>query len=98
MSKWSNAIYHRQNGQYYKYIIKQQGPEILAGDTEEALERECPEFHDHFFKRDGIWYVQSKSNKKKVFQEKLRPGVEGFKQHEAGEYLDELLRELKRRG
>jgi len=94
MSNWSRAIYHRQNNRYYKYQETQQGPDILDGNSEKALEKGNPAFHDHFFKRNGVWYVQSKINNEHLFKE-LKPGVKGVEQIEAGEYLDALLKELK---
>jgi hypothetical protein len=97
MSSWSKAIYHRQNGQYYKYTEKRQGPDILDARTAEALEDGSSEFHDHFFKRDGVWYVQSKIDGRHLFEEK-NPGGRGIEQISSGEYLDALLGELKRLG
>jgi len=95
MSNWSRAIYHHQNNRYYKFADKQEGSEILDANSEKALEKGSPEFHDHFFKRRGIWYVQSKINGKHLFED-LKPGVQGVAQVEAGEYLDALLKELKK--
>jgi len=97
MSSWSQTIYHRQKGRYYKYKDSWNGPDILDAHTENALERGSSDFHDHFFKRDGTWYVQSKVDGRHLFEE-LRPGVKGVNQVEAGEYLDYLFRELKRLG
>lgn len=53
MSGWPQAIYHRQNGCYYKYKDSWNGPDILDADTEDALESRSCDLHDHFFKRDG---------------------------------------------
>jgi hypothetical protein len=97
MSSYSSAIYHRQNGRYYKYMDSRNGPDILDADTEDALERGSRDFHDHFFKRDGVWYVQSKIEGRHLFEE-LRPGIRGVNQVEAGEYLDHLFQELQRLG
>jgi hypothetical protein len=97
MSGWSQAIYHRQNGRYYKYKDSWNGPDILDADTEDALEKGSRDFHDHFFKRNEVWYVQSKIDGSHLFEE-LSPGIRGVNQVEAGEYLDYLFQELKRLG
>lgn len=97
MAGWSQAIYHRQNGRYYKYQDTCKGLDILDADNADALEKGSRDFHDHFFKRDGTWYVQSKIDGSHLFEE-LRPGVSGVNQVEAGEYLDYLFQELQRLG
>jgi hypothetical protein len=69
----------------------------LDADTEDALEKGSRDFHDHFFKRNEVWYVQSKIDGSHLFEE-LSPGIRGVNQVEAGEYLDYLFQELKRLG
>lgn len=97
MSRWSSAIYYRPNGRYYKYKASADRPGILEAGTAEALEKNSREFHDHYFKVDGVWYVQSSVNAEHLFTD-LKPGVQGVEQAEAGEYLDALLRELQQSG
>jgi hypothetical protein len=97
VSSWSRAIYHSHHEQYYKYCETWKGPDILVADSESALEKGSREFHDHLFKRNGNWYSQVKIDGRHLFEE-LSPGVYGVTQEDSAEFLDVLLRELKRLG
>lgn len=41
---WSQTIYHRQNGRYYKYKNSWNGLDILDANTENALEKGSTDF------------------------------------------------------
>jgi hypothetical protein len=95
MAQYSKSIYYQ--GRYYKYASEASTLHILDAETSEALERNSNEFHDHFFKKNNIWYVQSKIDGRHLFEE-LAPGIRGVHQVEAGEYLDYLFKDLERLG
>lgn len=67
MAGWSRAIYHRQNERYYKYKESGSNKDILDADTAEALEIGSREYHDHHFKKNDAWYVQTKVENKHLF-------------------------------
>ncbi|SKB16154.1 hypothetical protein PL11201_80464 [Planktothrix sp. PCC 11201] len=95
MAAWSRAIYHRQNGRYYKYKESGSNKGILDADSADALEKGNPKYHDHFFKRSGTWYVQTKVENRHLFEE-ISPNISGVEQVSSGEYLDYLFDEIKR--
>lgn len=95
MAGWSGAVYHRQNERYYKYKESGSNKDILDADTAEALEIGSHEYHDHHFKRNGAWYVQTKVENQHLFEENS-PNIRGVEQVSSGEYLDYLFEELKR--
>jgi excinuclease UvrABC helicase subunit UvrB len=92
---YSSTKYHRQNGRYYKIKESSATKDILDASNKEALEKGNSGYHDHHFKKDGRWYVQTKIENRHLFEE-LRSGVRGVESAESGEYLDHLFEELKR--
>lgn len=95
MADWSRAIYHPQNERYYKYKESGSNKDILDADSADALERGSPKYHDHFYKKGGTWYVQTKIDNQHLFEE-ISPNISGVQQVSSGEYLDYLFDELKK--
>lgn len=50
--------------------------------------------HDHFYTKNGQWYVQTKIDNKHIFEE-IAPGIRGVEQADSSEYLDALFDELQ---
>ena len=95
MSRWSKAIHHRQNNLYYKITESKGFPEILDAEAADALETDSKKLHNHFFKKGGTWYVQSKVDGSHLFNDPT-PGGRGVNVCDSAEYLDYLFKDLKR--
>jgi hypothetical protein len=94
MGDYSKAIYHDQNQRYYKYKDSGVNKDILDAESENALSIGSSEYHDRFFKRNGVWYIQTKIANRYLFTE-INPHSQGVKPVASGEYLDYLFDELK---
>jgi len=94
-SDWDGPKYHRQNRRYYKYATLKGERNILDSDEKRGLESNNPEIlHDHFYTKNGQWYVQTKIDNKHLFEE-IAPGIRGMEQADSSEYLDALFDELQ---
>lgn len=91
---YSSAKYHRQNDRYYKIKENGSNKDILEADKKAALEKGDSGYHDHYYKRNGRWYVQTKIASRHLF-EQLKPGIEGVECAEYADYLDHLFEELR---
>ncbi|MCC3440243.1 MULTISPECIES: hypothetical protein [unclassified Microcoleus] len=92
---YTGPKYHRQNGRYYKVAIIRGEKNILDSDDKRGLERDYPGImHDHFYTKNGQWYVQTKIENKHIFEE-IAPGIRGVEQADSSEYLDALFDELQ---
>jgi hypothetical protein len=92
---WDGPKYHRQNGWYYKYATIRGERHILSSDDKRGLEYDNPGIiHDHFYTKNGQWYVQTKIDNQHIFEEIAR-GIWGVEQVDSSEYLDALFDELQ---
>ncbi|MEG4495941.1 hypothetical protein QUB05_01125 [Microcoleus sp. F10-C6] len=92
---WDGPKYHRQNRRYYKCATMRGEKHILDSDDKRGLESNNPEIlHDHFYTKNGQWYVQTKIDNEHLFEE-IAPGIRGVEQADSSEYLDALFDELQ---